>query len=54
MKRSIFALVFLMVLLTACTAVPEAAETTGLPTESAAAVQQPITENELGTVDGYD
>lgn len=54
MKKFLIMTVSCLILLTACTAAPEVRETTQLPVETTEAVLQPITENELGTVDGYD
>ena len=54
MKRSVFAAVLLAVFLSACASAPETAETVQRLPETTAALHQPITENELGTVDGYD
>lgn len=50
MKRSVFMLMLLAALLSACAA-PQPEQTTQPPTQQ---VLQPITENELGSVDGYD
>lgn len=54
MKKFLIMTISCLILLTACTATPEVRETTQLPVETTEAVLQPITENELGTVDGYD
>lgn len=53
MKRSLFGAIFVLLFLTACARIPEVTERASLP-EQTEALSQPITENELGVIDGYD